>query len=70
MTATDTTTRPAAGAGAPRRGGRRTRLGDGLSPMRAVPMLPAPPDALHLDVSEGGPQEAVTALLAALGQEA
>ena len=41
MTATDTTTRPAAGAGAPRRGGRRTRLGDGLSPMRAVPMLPA-----------------------------
>ena len=41
MTATDTTTRPAAGAGAPRRGGRRTRLGDGLSPMRAAPMLPA-----------------------------
>ena len=41
MTATDTTTRPAAGAGAPRREGRRTRLGDGLSPMSAVPMLPA-----------------------------
>ena len=41
-----------------------------LAQILAVPMLQAPPDALHLDVSEGGPQEAVTALLAALGQEA
>ena len=37
MTATHTTATHRAAA----RSGRRTRLGDGLSPLRAVPMLPA-----------------------------
>ena len=38
-----------------------------LAQILAVPVLPAPADALHLDLTERTPKEAVTELLAALG---
>lgn len=40
-----------------------------LAQILAVPMLPAPADAIHLDLTEQTPPEAVTALLGALAVE-